>query len=56
MPLLFSRQSHKGKITTHEAEKEANPMVGSRVLMQEGLVGLDNFERLAKVKIFKLSK
>jgi hypothetical protein len=41
--------------TTHEAEKEAKPIVGSKIPMHEGDVALENFEDLAK-KIFAVSK
>jgi hypothetical protein len=37
--------------TTHEAEKESKPIVGTQIPMQEGDVALGNFEDLAK-KIF----
>jgi CheY-specific phosphatase CheX len=37
--------------TTHEAEKEAKPIVGTQIPMHEGDVAVENFEALAK-KIF----
>jgi hypothetical protein len=36
---------------SHEAEKNAKPIVGTDMPMQEGHVALENFESLAK-KIF----
>lgn len=34
--------------TTHEAEKEAKPIVGTQIPMHEGQAALERFENLAK--------
>ena len=34
--------------TTHEVEKEAKPIVGTQIPMQEGQAALEDFEKLAK--------